>query len=60
MDNWHLKDFSLGDINRIQYIITAFNLEDKNDDHEVLHRLDSKIFNINNRLAEENHHLTEL
>lgn len=39
IDNWYLKDFSLGDIKQINYIITAFAIEETEDDNEILNNL---------------------
>ena len=40
IDNWYLKDFSLGNIKEIKYIITAFSLEADEEENEQLARLE--------------------
>jgi hypothetical protein len=40
IDNWYLKDISLGDIKQINYIITAFNVESSSESNELLERLE--------------------
>lgn len=40
IDNWYLKDFSLGNIKDINYIITAFSIEAAEDENEQFTKLE--------------------
>ena len=39
IDNWYLKDYSLGDISQIKYIIAAFHIDDSSAGNERLENL---------------------
>lgn len=43
MDNWYLKDISLGDVKQIKYIIAALPVSDQLDDDDVLAKIDKSV-----------------
>jgi hypothetical protein len=46
LDNWYLKDFALGNIKEINYIITAFNVQAEEAENEVLTQMVEKVDSI--------------
>ena len=43
IDNWYLKDYSLGDPKQINYIITAFHVHNHEEKNEVLEKLQEQV-----------------
>ena len=40
IDNWYLKEYSLGDLERINYIIAAYHVKSNSEENEKLQMLE--------------------
>ena len=59
IDNWYLKDFSLGDPKQINYIITAFHVHDEGADNEILEQLQSQVGEIKDQISTVHSEITK-
>ena len=53
IDNWYLKDYSLGDTSQIKYVITAFHIDDSSPGNERIEHLQSTLEEVKDKLVQE-------
>ena len=53
IDNWYLKDFSLGNSKQIKYIITAFHVphDDENENEQRLRNLEESLQSLKEQVS---------
>ena len=59
IDNWYLKDYALGDPKKIKYIITAFSIENEQEDNELLEGLIEQVKGVHERVVVAHEEVTK-
>ena len=59
MDNWYLNSVSLGPPENIKYIISAVVIEEENEDHEILKRVEQEIIEFQDQVRIEQNSISK-